>query len=95
MANASDVEPSGCRCLMQRVVRSDHDIAIGACKGSLVVAVSDVCGMAALVCVVFRPCSAADGFDMTPEAERHCETEYTNDRQIHAIPKNHISKHWI
>ena len=47
-------------------------------EGSLVVAVSDVCGVAALLRVVARPRFATGGFGMTPEAERHCETEHVN-----------------
>ena len=45
-------------------------------EGSLVVAVCDVCGVAVLLRVVFRPRLAAGGFGMTPEVERHCETEH-------------------
>ena len=48
------------------------------CEGSLVVAVSDVCGVAALLRVAFRPRFAPSGFGMTPEAEIHCETEHVN-----------------
>ena len=40
------------------------------------VAVSDVCGVAALLRVVFRPRLAAGGFGIAPEVERHNETEH-------------------
>ena len=45
-------------------------------ESSLVVAGADVCGVAALLRVVFRRRLATGGFGMTPKAEIHCNTEH-------------------